>query len=180
MIPADTLLEKSRRGAKNLIATEEETNTRSPENHRKRSLKDPQLAPIQCHVDDRGFLYQILGTYDDIFPHIARAYVVGNFARGTIRGFHMHKKETKAYFVASGTAKFVVVGGDKKTQTFVLNSRNPSVLVVPPNNNHGWISLEDATMLVAMSDKTLKESVEDDYRSDPLILGEEIWKVTPR
>src|SRR2546425_2034010 len=97
------------------------------------SLAEPKTIPIQCKVDDRGFLYQIFGDYDHLFPKVARVYIVGNFSRGVIRGFHMHKQETKAYFLVSGTSKFVVVGDNKPPLTYMLSSRNPSVLVVPPN-----------------------------------------------
>ena len=38
----------------------------------------PHLVPIECHLDDRGFLCQILGNYNEFFPNVVRAYAVGN------------------------------------------------------------------------------------------------------
>lgn len=140
----------------------------------------PRQVEVKCHVDDRGFLYQIFEDSQEHFPKVRRIYVVGNFGKGTIRGFHKHIYESKCYFVVSGAAKFVVIDKDGKPAAFVLSSRNPSVLVVPPGYEHGWVSLEDNTVLIGMSDKTLQESLSDDYRSDPFKYGREVWEVRPR
>lgn len=145
-----------------------------------RVVSEPKLVPLKCHVDDRGFLYQIFGDHNELFPKLARVYVVGNFSKGTVRGFHMHMQETKGYFVISGSAKFVVIEKGDKQNSFVLGSRNPSLLYVPPENYHGWISLDDETILVGMSDRSLEESLIDDYRTDPMKFGKEIWEIKPR
>jgi dTDP-4-dehydrorhamnose 3,5-epimerase-like enzyme len=122
---------------------------------------------------------------------IKRAYVVGNFSKGTIRGFHGHMKEHKWFFVARGSVKFVVVKhkvdeGVKnseelknKLQTFILSDKNPSILAVPPGCYNGWVSLEDGTLLIGMSDSTLAETLKDDYRADPYVFGD-VWSVKAR
>jgi len=139
---------------------------------------EPTQVEIPCKTDDRGYLYQIAGNYK--FPEIKRVYVVGNFAKGVIRGFHGHDKEWKAYFVARGSSKTVVVHEDGEISSYVLTSRKPSVLVVPPKHLHGWISLEDDTLIIGISNRTLEESLVDDYREDPFKYGEEVWAVKPR
>jgi dTDP-4-dehydrorhamnose 3,5-epimerase-like enzyme len=139
-----------------------------------------ELLDVKCHSDDRGFLYQIYGDFPDKFPNVKRIYVVGSFSKGIIRGFHMHKKEHKCYFVVSGAAKFVVVDEKKKASTNVLSSRNSPVLIVPPKHYHGWVSLEDNTILIGLSDKSLNESLKDDFRMDPFSFGKELWEVKPR
>ena len=154
--------------------------SRSRSSSREHSNAQPHLVAIQCHLDDRGFLCQILGNYNEFLPKVARAYVVGNFAQGTIRGLHMHKLETKAYFVVNGSAKFVVVDREKKNQAYTLSERNPAVLVVPPSYYHGWISLEANTTLIGLSDRMLEQSLKDDYRADPMAFGNEVWRVVPR
>jgi dTDP-4-dehydrorhamnose 3,5-epimerase-like enzyme len=142
-------------------------------------VKPEQVAAI-CHVDDRGFLYQIYGNYGDKFPIVKRIYVVGNFTKGTIRGFHKHDKEWKGYFVTNGSAKIVMVDEKKEVSTCVLSPKNPTVLIVPPKYYHGWISLEEETTLIGISNKTLEESLEDDIRIDPFTYGKEIWEVKAR
>jgi dTDP-4-dehydrorhamnose 3,5-epimerase-like enzyme len=142
-------------------------------------MKPEQLA-ITCHTDDRGFLYQIYGGDAGKFPDVKRIYIVGNFCEGTIRGFHRHDEEWKGYFVPVGSAKFVIVGEDEKVSTYVLSSRSPTVLIVPPKHFHGWISLEERTILVGISNKSLEESLRDDSRIDPFTYGREVWDVKPR
>jgi len=140
--------------------------------------REPKQIEIPCHVDDRGFLYQIAGNYE--FPGIKRVYVVGNFRKGIIRGFHGHNEEWKAYFAARGSLKTVVISKNGKINSYVLTPRKPSILIVPPKHLHGWVSLEDDTLLVGISNKTLEESLADDYREDPFKYGREIWEVESR
>lgn len=140
----------------------------------------PEQINIKCHVDDRGFLYQIYGNYPDRFPEVKRIYVVGNFSKGVIRGFHKHIREWKCYFVANGSAKFVLVDEEKNTLTYTLSIKSPLILVVPPKYFHGWMSLEDNTLLIGFSNKSLEESLKDDIRIDPFAFGKEIWEVKPR
>ena len=142
-------------------------------------MKTEQLT-VACHVDDRGFLYQIYGKYEDRFPIVKRIYVVGNFSKGTIRGFHKHLEEWKGYFVPNGSAKFVVIDENKNVTTFILSSKSPSVLIVPPNHLHGWESLEEKTILIGISNKSLEDSLKDDLRMDPFAYGRELWDVKSR
>lgn len=135
---------------------------------------------IKCHVDDRGFLYQIYGSYSNKFPEVKRIYIVGNFNKEVIRGFHKHMDEWKCYFVTTGSAKFILVDGDKNISTYILTSRNPSILIVPPKYFHGWKPLEDNTLLVGLSNKSLEEALKDDIRIDPFTFGKDIWKVKSR
>jgi len=143
------------------------------------NMKTEQLN-IECHVDDRGFLYQIYGNYPEKFPEVKRIYIVGNFGKGVIRGFHKHMKEWKSYFVAKGSAKFVIVDEKKNISTCVLSLKKPSILIVPPRYFHGWVSLEDDTLLIGLSNKSLEESLKDDIRTDPFSFGKDLWKVKPR
>lgn len=134
---------------------------------------DPNLIPINCYVDDRGFLWQIHGK--GLLPfEVRRVYIVGNFSKGTIRGLHYHKKEWKGFFVVKGSVKFLTIPyGESTPKTFVLSDKNPRILVVPPMNANGWMSLEDDTILIGMSNFILVQSKEDDIRYDPM----EPWDV---
>jgi dTDP-4-dehydrorhamnose 3,5-epimerase-like enzyme len=135
---------------------------------------------IKCHVDDRGFLYQIYGNHSNKFPEVKRIYIVGNFNREVIRGFHKHMDEWKCYFVITGSARFILVDEDKNISTYILSSKNPSILIVPPKYFHGWKPLEDNTLLIGLSNKSLEEALKDDTRIDPFTFGKDIWKVKSR
>ncbi len=140
----------------------------------------PEQFAIPCHLDDRGFLYQIYGNYEGKFPNIKRIYIVGNFSKGTIRGFHKHTEEWKCYFASSGSAKFVIVDENKNISTYVLSPKNPAVLIVPPEHFHGWVSLEENTILIGISNKSLEDTLKDDIRIDPFTFGKEVWDVKAR
>ncbi len=138
---------------------------------------------VNCYVDDRGYLTQVLQESDAAFPPIKRIYIVGNFGKGVIRGFHKHFKEMKGFFVASGAAKFVLRDDRegaktyKEMNTYILSSRNPSILVVPTGVYNGWTSLEENTILLGMSSTNFDPS--DDVRLEPFTFGD-VWKVVPR
>ncbi|MGQ9621263.1 MAG: hypothetical protein ACUVTX_09820, partial [Bacteroidales bacterium] len=65
-------------------------------------------------------------------------------------------------------------------KSFVISSRHHGVLVIPPLYANGWISLEDHTILVSLSNLVYEEAMDDDIRIDPLIIGEDYWRVIPR
>jgi dTDP-4-dehydrorhamnose 3,5-epimerase-like enzyme len=137
--------------------------------------KKPEMLDIPTNIDDRGYLWQLFEG-----SHVKRVYVVGNFDTDVVRGFHLHRKESKWFFVPRGSAKFVTVDEQtKETSTFILSDRKPAVLFVPPGNYNGWRALEDGTLLIGMSNKTLEESKGDDIRADPLAFGN-VWLIKNR
>ncbi len=139
---------------------------------------------VDSFIDDRGFLSQILPEGDESFD-IKRIYSTGNFSKGTIRGFHKHSREKKAFFVTSGVAKFVAVDDRKDSptykeiNTFILSQLNPSVLVVPTGIYTGWMSLEDKTVIIGISSEVFDKNNPDDERLDPYSYGD-VWKVKDR
>ncbi len=140
--------------------------------------------PVKSFIDDRGFLSQILPEGDESFQ-IKRIYSTGNFSRGVIRGFHKHIREKKAFFVPSGSAKFVAADDRKDSSTykeintFVLSTLNPSVLTVPTGVYTGWMSLEDGTVVIGISSEKFDKDNPDDERLDPYAYGD-VWKVKDR
>ena len=141
------------------------------------SIIQPIKISSVCISDERGFLTPLT---DDIDPSlINRACFVGNFDRGVKRGIHYHKKEWKIYAVLTGAAKFLVVDiplkmidifqstkddfivrshlkrNRKSIKTFVISERYPSILVIPPWYANGWISLEQGTNIVFLSNLSL-------------------------
>lgn len=140
--------------------------------------------PVKSFIDDRGFLSQILPEGDESFQ-IARIYSTGNFSRGVIRGFHKHKREKKAFFISTGSAKFVAVDDRKDSptfkeiNTFILSTLSPSVLTVPTGVYTGWMSLEDGTVVIGISSEKFDKNNPDDERLDPYAYGD-VWKVKDR
>ena len=113
-------------------------------------------------VDDRG---SVRFVNDFNFEDVKRFYQVENHSKGFIRAWHGHKKEGKYVYVSSGTALIGVVNMDtEKIEKFVLSSKNPRVLYIPPNNFNGFKSLEENTTILFFSTSTLEESLGDDIR----------------
>jgi dTDP-4-dehydrorhamnose 3,5-epimerase len=148
-------------------------------------IQDVQLVPLVAHVDDRGYLIEILRSTDSHFTKFGQVYVVGNPARGTIRAFHKHEQLWDWFFIARGSAKFVLRDDrpDSSTYeelaTFVVGDRNPSLLVVPPGVYHGWMSLQDDTLLISTGSEVYNRQQPDEVRVPPDSFGVD-WQVKGR
>ncbi len=162
------------------------------------NLKEPLLIKIQSISDDRGLLIPFT---DDIDHQLfRRCYRVENYGKGIIRGLHYHMKEIKIFTIVSGAGKFItlelppdlatenasekikdfVSKNPKNIKSFVLSSRHHGVLFIPAGFANGWVSLEDHTILVSLSNLRYEEAKDDDIRIDPMIIGEDYWRVIPR
>ncbi len=144
--------------------------------------QNPYAIELEIYDDDRGFLVPL--TNKLLPENIRRVYVVGNFSKGTIRGFHYHFKEIKMFYIIKGSAKFVAINPENPDEKyeFVITERKPKVVVIPPKYANGWVSLADNTLLVSMSSRTIDEIREDndDIRYDAFKWGKEIWEVKAR
>ena len=141
----------------------------------------PFTIDIKHIADDRGFLVPISQFLPvELQKEVKRTYVVSNYGK-VIRGLHGHKKETKIFYIAKGSAKFIAINMNDATDKYevTLGERANRLFIVPPNYANGWVSLEDGTILVALSTSTFEESVKDDERVDPYKYGD-IWGVEAR
>ena len=124
----------------------------------------PFLIPGGVAVDDRG---SVRFVNDFNFSDVKRFYQVENHRQGFIRAWHGHKKEGKYVYVSSGTAIIGIVNMEtEEVQKFVLSSKSPKVLFIPPNNYNGFKTLEDNTSVLFFSTTSLEESLGDDIRQD--------------
>jgi dTDP-4-dehydrorhamnose 3,5-epimerase len=127
-------------------------------------MNKPTIISGGIAVDDRGSVRFI---NDFNFKNVKRFYHVTNHRRGFIRAWHGHKKEGKYVYVSSGTALIGVV--DMKTEEiskFIVSSKSPKILWIPPGNYNGFKSLEENTSILFFSTTTLEESLGDDIRKD--------------
>jgi dTDP-4-dehydrorhamnose 3,5-epimerase len=138
-----------------------------------------------ARVDDRGYLIEIVRATDPFLARFGQVYLVGNFAKGTVRAFHKHKDMWDLFFISHGAAKFVLVDdrGDsptyKEMNTFVSSARNPSLIVVPPGVFHGWMSLEDDTQMISTATEVYKRERPDELRVPSDSFGD-VWTVKGR
>ena len=144
-----------------------------------------KLVPLVAHVDDRGYLIEILRAADPHFTKFGQVYLVGNMARGTIRAFHKHKELWDFFFISHGSAKFALRDDRPESRTyeemnaFVVGARNPGLIVVPPGVYHGWMSLEDDTQMISTASEVYNRQNPDEVRVPPDSFGY-VWEVKGR
>ncbi len=148
-------------------------------------IKDVKLVKLETHVDDRGYLIEILRASDEHFTKYGQLYIVGDPVRGVIRAWHKHEILWDWFFISHGSAKFALRDDrpDSPTyeemNTFILGERNPALLVVPPGVFHGWMSLEDDTQLISTASEVYNRENPDEVRVPPDSFGYE-WEVKGR
>ena len=141
-----------------------------------------KVVPLLAHMDDRGYLTEILRAVDPHFTKFGQVYLVGNMARGTIRAFHKHNVLWDWFFISHGSAKFAFRDDrpDSPTygqiETISAGSRNSSLIVVPPGVYHGWMSLEDDTQLISIASEVYNRENPDEVRVPPESFGY-VWEV---
>ncbi len=145
-------------------------------------MEKPEFFDLKIPTDDRGYFIPLTNTLDeDIRNNIKRVYVVGNFSKGVIRGFHYHQKEIKIFYIVKGAAKFIAINKDNPEDRHVLvtSDKHPQLVIIPPGYANGWMSLEEGTILIGISTSTFEESMNDDIRFDPYHWGD-VWSVKGR
>lgn len=144
------------------------------------SIEGLEIKALAVHMDDRGYLYEIAHAYD--LPKFGQVYVVGNPARGAIRAFHKHDILWDLFCIVKGSAKFVFIDDRKGSatkgiiQTVVISDRAPKLIIVPPGVYHGWMSLEDDTLMISTASELYNREKPDEYRIDPFTYGD-VWTV---
>lgn len=148
------------------------------------------IVRLEMHEDDRGFLYEVIHDNDSFVPQIAQVYVVGDPARGAIRAFHKHRELHDWFCLIRGSAKFAFVDDRPESLTcrqadaFVISGRRPSLIVVPPGVYHGWMALEDDTIMLSVASHVYDREQPDEERVPTHafddLFGKNVWQVEAR
>ncbi|KKU01645.1 MAG: NAD-dependent epimerase/dehydratase [Candidatus Woesebacteria bacterium GW2011_GWC2_47_16] len=143
----------------------------------------PKIIDGGISIDDRG---QVTFVNDFGFKDVKRFYMVSNHAAGFVRAWHAHKKEAKYVLVTAGAVLFGLVPINNwkkpakraKVERYVLSSKSPKLLYIPPGYANGYMSLTDDAQLIFYSTSTLTDSEGDDFRYPSRYW--DIWKVEER
>jgi len=141
-----------------------------------------KVVPLVAHMDDRGYLIEILRSVDPHFTKFGQVYLVGDMARGTIRAFHKHEVLWDWFFITHGSAKFAFRDDRPESptyqemQTICMGNRNPGLIIVPPGVYHGWMSLEDDTQMISIASEVYNREKPDEVRVPPDSFGY-VWEV---
>src|SRR5262249_54852930 len=133
------------------------------------SEEAPRLIAANVSTDDRGRVY-FANDFD--LRQCRRMYIVENFATGTVRAWHAHQRERKWVMALTGAALACCVkidnwdspSTDVPVDRFVLDAARPQVLAIPAGYANGAMALLGDTKLLYLSDASLKESMDDDFR----------------
>lgn len=115
-----------------------------------------------------------------VLNKIKRFYLVENKLKNFIRAWHGHKVEAKYIFCIRGKAKISAVkinnfkkpSKKNKVYSWILDSKTPDVVYVPPGYANGSKSLTKDMKLMVLSTTKLNKSLKDDYR-----FPKEYWKI---
>lgn len=142
-----------------------------------------EIIPLQVNFDDRGYLFEIIHNYEIL--KFGQVYVVGDPARGTIRAFHKHEILWDYFCIVKGSAKFIFVDDRKNSKTYkeqeivILSEKAPKMVIVPPGVYHGWMSLEDNTIMVSIGSEVYDKDKPDEMRVSPDSFGD-LWTIKGR
>ena len=148
-------------------------------------IRDVEVVDLIIHMDDRGYLFEIIRATDPCFTQFGQVYIVGDPVRNTVRAFHKHDKLWDLFCIVHGSAKFVLKDDRPDSSTYgemmtvVASERRPCLIVVPPGVYHGWMSLEDDTIMVSTASHVYNREKPDEYRIPPDSFGD-VWTVRGR
>lgn len=144
-------------------------------------IEGVRVKQLTKHVDDRGYLMEILRDDDEIFIKFGQVYVSTCYP-GVIKAWHAHERQTDNFCVIKGHAKIGLYDGRRdsptyrQTQTFVLGEANPVLLQIPPLVWHGQMAVGPETSYLlniptehydrARPDELRADAVENDFGYD--------------
>ena len=148
-------------------------------------IEGVQRIPLTRHVDDRGYLVEVLRASDPHFDKFGQIYV-SLCRRGVIKAWHAHQRQTDRFYVVAGTSKIGLWDGRPKSPTHgrydqvILGEHGEeALLIVPPMVWHGQMSLSEVTYLINLPTEVYDPAQPDELRKglDEL---EDLWTVQPR
>lgn len=139
------------------------------------------VTPRKVHWDDRGRLFEALRTDEDEVDKIEQVYVITDREAGIIRAYHAHESLIDYFTIVKGSAIFIFWEddglGNVRVQKVVSDATQPTTITVPAGVFHGWMSLEQNTILLSVASELYNRETPDETRVSPFTLGEDIWKV---
>lgn len=98
------------------------------------------------HVDERGFLVEILRKDADYFKGFGQVYLT-TCNPGVVKAWHAHQKQTDHLFLVNGSVKIGLYDGRQlsptyqQTATIIATQINYQLIQIPPMVWHGFMAL---------------------------------------
>lgn len=148
------------------------------------AIKDLLLIELEKKVDERGFFARSFCKEElkkvGISFEIAQCNLSQNILRGTLRGMHYQKapwEESKIVTCVRGSIFDVVVDLRPcspcylKWASSILDARSFNSLLVPKGCAHGFLSMEDDTVVLYLIDQYFNSEASMGIRYDDPILA---------
>ena len=138
----------------------------------KLKMKDsPYLIEGGFYTDQRGRL-DFVNDFD--LEKIRRFYFTTNLEVNNFRGWQGHKVEMRWFYCVKGSFKVELIkidnwenpSNDLRIETYDLAEDEPKILYIPSGYLNGFLSLEENSKMMIMSDYKLGALVGDEFRFD--------------
>ena len=145
--------------------------------------KNPNIIPGGNFIDDRG----VLGFLNSLEGFVVkRTYVITNHQSGYIRAWHGHKEEEKIFIPICGSfligavqiADFDNPSSRETPIRRILSEFSMEGFRIPAGYANGIMNLTEHAKLLVLSNSTLDQSKNDDYRYDWDFWN--IWNISNR
>lgn len=132
------------------------------------------IKKLELHLDDRGYLYEMLRTDDLCFKGFGQAYI-STIYPDTVKGFHKHLIQSDYLVCIEGQIKLVLI--DDRFPTLVINEfhmslLDPTLIVVEPGIWHGWKCISKKPAIIVnfcthLHDRSNPDEVKTDPHNNP-------------
>ncbi len=128
------------------------------------------LKDLIIHRDERGALFEILRSDENIFNKFGQAYIT-ICKSGWVKGWHYHLKQVDYFCVVQGKAKIVLYDRRQDSSTYgtieeyILDVEKPQLLRIPAGIVHGFECVSDTECCILnLPTEPYKRDNPDEYR----------------
>ena len=105
-------------------------------------IEGVRIKKLITHADERGWLFEILRSDEDIFRKFGQVYLSTVYP-GVVKAWHCHEKQFDNFCVVSGMIKLVLADIRENSPTkgevneFFIGDENRMLISIPPFVHHG-------------------------------------------
>jgi len=129
---------------------------------------------LTTHLDDRGYLYEMLRADDPFFQRFGQVYLSATYP-DVVKGFHQHQIQTDHIVCVQGQIKLVLIqeanafgATEGEVEEHHLSPMAPKMIVIPPGIWHGWMCIsEEPALVVNISSHVFNREKPDEDRVNP-------------
>lgn len=135
-------------------------------------IEGVKIKRLVRHVDDRGYLMEILRDDDDLFVKFGQVYLSVH-SPGVVTAWHAHRMQYDNFCIVKGNAKIGMYDDRPdsptrgQTQVVVAGEWNPVLVQVPPMVWHGYVALgNEPAYIINVPSEHYNRTEPDELRRD--------------